>query len=262
VLGSRNPKVKELRRLASSRRSRVTAGRFVVEGPTLVQELLDSDVGVVDVFHEPGADPVLVARAALVADVHEVLEGVLDAAGDAVTSQGVVAVATTPTHQLSTVTDAAPVFVLDDVADPGNAGTLVRVAEACGFAAVLFTAGSVDPWSPKTVRASAGSVLRVPVITTGEGASVLDELRAGGRRCIGTRATDAPAYSEVTFPPSTAIILGNEAHGLSPSVYEHVDGWVRIPMAGQVESLNVAVAGSVLAFEVRRQLTAAGIDDG
>jgi TrmH family RNA methyltransferase len=253
VLGARNPKVKDLRRLASSRRSRATAGCFVVEGPTLVAELLDTDLDVVDVFHEPGADPALLARASARAAVHPVHEGVLDAAADAVASQGIVAVAAIPAHDLASVAVRSPVLVLDGIADPGNAGTLVRVAEACGFGAVLFTAGSVDPWSPKAVRASAGSVLRVPVMMTGEGAAVLDELRAGGRRCVGTRATDAPAYTEVTFPPDTTIVLGNEAHGLDPAIDEHVDVWVRIPMAGRVESLNVAVARAVLAFEVRRQ---------
>lgn len=253
MLGARNPKVKELRRLASSRRNRAAAGQFVVEGPMLIADLLDTDLAIAEVFHGPDADPALVARAGAVAPVHAVHEGVLDAAGDAVTSQGIVAIVATPAHRLVSVPVDSPVLVLDGVADPGNAGTLVRVAEACAFGAVLFTAGSVDPWSPKAVRASAGSVLRVPVITTGEGAAVLDELRAGGRHCIGTRATDAPAYTDVVFAPSTAIVLGNEAHGLASSLDGHLDGWVRIPMAGRVESLNVAVTGAVLAFEVRRQ---------
>jgi TrmH family RNA methyltransferase len=249
--------VKDLRRLASSRRSRASTGLFVVEGPTLVAELLDTDLDVREVFHEPGADAALVARAATsAASVRAVRDGVLDVAADAVTSQGIVAVATIPPLEPAAIPPGQPVLVLDAVADPGNAGTLVRVAEACGFAAVLFTAGSVDPWSPKVVRASAGSVLRVPVITTGEAAAVLHELRAGGWRCVGTRAADAPRYTDAPLGAATAIVLGNEAHGLAPSLDAHLDGWVRIPMQGRVESLNVAVAGALLAFELRRQLTA------
>jgi TrmH family RNA methyltransferase len=170
-----------------------------------------------------------------------------------VASQGILAVAAIPHHGLDDVPRDRAVLVLVGVADPGNAGTLIRVAEAAAFGAVLFTAGSVDPWSPKVVRASAGSVLRVPVFSTGEAHAVLDDLRDRGRRRIGTRAVDAVEYTEVAFPPGVAIVVGNEAHGLDPALDAHLDEWVRIPMAGAVESLNVAMAGTLLAFEVARR---------
>jgi len=253
-LGSRNPRVQQVRRLASSRRSRASAGQFVLEGPTLVAEALDADVAVLDAFHEPATDAALLERLrdAGVA-CHAVREGVLEAAGDAVASQGILAVAAIPDRRLDDVPRERAVLVLVGVADPGNAGTLIRVAEAAAFGAVLFTAGSVDPWSPKVVRASAGSVLRVPVISTGAAHAVLDDLRDRGRRRIGTRAVDAVEYTEVPFPRGVAIVVGNEAHGLDPALDAHLDEWVRIPMAGAVESLNVAMAGTLLAFEVARR---------
>lgn len=229
-----------VRRLATSRRSRVEAGAFIVEGPTLVAEALASGLEVREVFVEPDAD----------FDGTPVQAGVLDRVGAAVTSQGVLAVVSIPAPK---PLGDGPVLVLVDVADPGNAGTLVRVAEAADFGAVRFTAGSVDPWSPKSVRSSAGSMLRVPVASGGEAVAVLAEVQATGRRCIGTRMADAPSYVDADLSGPVAIVLGSEAHGLPADLDPHLDGWVSIPMAGRVESLNVAMAGTLLCFEVARR---------
>jgi TrmH family RNA methyltransferase len=242
-LGAKNPRVQWVRRLATSRRSRVDAGAFIVEGPTLVAEALAADVEVREVFCEPGAEVDGVPTTPVEA-------GVLRRIGDAVTSQGVLAVVSIPAPK---PIDDRPVLVLVGLADPGNAGTLVRVAEAADFGAVRFCAGSVDPWSPKSVRASAGSMLRVPVMVGGEAVAVLAETQAAGRRCIGTRMADAPSYADADLGGPVAIVLGNEAHGLPADLDDVLDGWVRIPMAGQVESLNVAMAGTLLCFEVARR---------
>jgi RNA methyltransferase, TrmH family len=195
-----------------------------------------------------GAEPVVPADVA----VHHVAADVLRRATDAVTSQGIAAIARRPEHEMASLPNGVALLVLVGIGDPGNAGTLVRSAEAAGFGAVLFCAGSVDPWSPKAVRASAGSVLRVPVISGGEAGAVLDEVHATGRRRVGTRATDAPPFTEVELDDEVAIVLGNEAHGLPAALEPRLDEWVRIPMAGGVESLNVAMAGTLLCFEVAR----------
>jgi RNA methyltransferase, TrmH family len=241
-----------VRRLATSRRSRAEAHAFVIEGPTLVADALAAGIEVLEVLYEPHADPVLLEdlarRGVEIVGVHP---EVLGRVGGAVTSQGVLAVARIPDH--GSVPTGGPVLVLVDVADPGNAGTLARVAEAADFAAVRFCEGSVDPWSPKSVRASAGSMLRVPVVSGGEAHAVLDEVGATGRRRVGTRPLDAEDFTAADLPADVAIVLGNEAHGLPASLDDHVDAWVRIPMAGRVESLNVAMAGTLLCFEVARR---------
>jgi TrmH family RNA methyltransferase len=255
LLGARNPKMQRVRRLSTSRRTRASEGAFVIEGPTLVGDALDAGVTLREVFHEPGAPDELLERARRRdgCEVVAVRSGVLAAVGDAVTSQGVLAVADLPEHRFDDIPGTAALLVLSEVADPGNAGTLVRAAEAAGLGGVVFTAGSVDPWSPKVVRASAGSVLRIPVLRSGEPAAVLSELRSRHRTCIGTRAADAADYTVAELPTGSAIVLGNEAHGVDPGVGDLIDTWVRIPMAGSVESLNVAMAGTLLAFEVARR---------
>jgi len=199
------------------------------------------------VYAEPGAavprgvDPVLVAP------------GVLAGVTDAVTSQGVAAVARLPRATLADLPAGAPVLVCVALGDPGNAGTLLRSAEAAGFGGVVFTKGSVDPFAPKCVRSSAGSILRMAVVRGGEAATVLDDVPAGGRRRVATRAQRATPHTEADLAGGVALVLGNEAHGLAPELDGHVDDWVSIAMAGPTESLNVAMAGTLLCFEVLRR---------
>lgn len=179
--------------------------------------------------------------------------GALAAVTDAVTSRGVAAVARMQRPALADIEPGAPVLVCVAVADPGNAGTLLRSAEAAGFGAVLFSAGSVDPFSPKCVRASAGSVFRMAVVMGGEAATVLDEVAATGRRRVGTRPLEAPPHTDADVRGPVAIVLGNEAHGLPADLDGHIDSWVSIAMRGRTESINVAMAGTLLCFEVLRR---------
>ena len=148
-------------------------------------------------------------------------------------------------------------LVLVGVSDPGNAGTLLRSAEASGAGAVVFCDGSVDPFGPKCVRSSAGSVLRLAVARDGDSADALAACAAYGRRTVGTVVRVGTPYDTVDLRGPVALVLGNEAHGLPPGVADAVDEAVTIPMAGRAESLNVAMAGTVLCFEALRQRRAA-----
>lgn len=246
-LSRRNPRLQRLRRLCTDARFRRSERAFVIEGPTLVADAVQAGASLLEVYAEPGRN---------VPDGVEAIaveHGALAAVTDAVTSQGVVAVAAMPTTTLADVNPERPVLVGIGVSDPGNAGTLLRGAEAAGFGAVLFSAGSVDPFAPKCVRASAGSVFRLVVVRGGEAATLLDEVAATGRRRIGTRPHGARPHTEADVRGPLAIVLGSEAHGLPASVEAHVDEWVTIPMAGRTESLNVAMAGTLLCFEVLRR---------
>jgi TrmH family RNA methyltransferase len=140
------------------------------------------------------------------------------------------------------------VLVAAGVADPGNLGTMLRSAEAAGAAGLVTTAGSVDPWNPKCVRAAAGALARVRVAPDVDPA----ELRHLGVTLVGTAAAGGRAYTEPgALAAPLALVLGSEAHGLPADV--PVDRVVSIPHAGRAESLNVAMAATVLAFEAARQ---------
>jgi TrmH family RNA methyltransferase len=248
--------VQRLRRLAHRRDERAEAGAFVIDGPTLLAAALDAEVPITEVFVDEDdrrTRPVVERAARAGARVIELRHGVLAGATGTVTPQAVAAIAPTTQVPLDDVLDDAVVLVLAGVADPGNAGTLVRSAEAAGVTAVVFCDGSVDPFAPKTVRSSAGSLFQVKVASGGHPVHVLERLGTGGRRRVGTSARTGDDYDVLDVDGPLALVLGNEAHGLPDDIAAHVDAWVRIPMAGRAESLNVAMAGTVLCFEIARR---------
>ena len=202
-------------------------------------------------------DPFIVTvdlAAAAGASVWSLSEGVLDSISDTVTPQGMLAVAPRRTVSIEQLAAAGgPVLVLVDVADPGNAGTLVRAAEASGAAGVVFAGTSTDAFGPKAVRSAAGSLLRLPVVEAPDAAGAIERLRQLGRTTLATVVAggESPDLVDLTVP--LAIVVGSEAHGLDSAIVACCDRTLTIPVAASVESLNVAVAGSVVLFEASRQ---------
>jgi TrmH family RNA methyltransferase len=253
--------LKRLRRLSRRRSQRSAERAFVIDGPVLLADALGAGVGVEQVLAEPGARADLLESAASAgASVRAVAPGALAKATDTVTPQPVAAIARIPdlplVGALDAIADAGPlVLVLVGVADPGNAGTLLRSAEAAGAGAVVFCDGSVDPYGPKCVRSSAGAVFRVAVVREATADTTLDQLRTRGVLRVATvaRGEHTVAYDQVDLSGPTAVVLGNEAHGLPPGLQDAVDRTVTIPMVGRTESLNVAMAGTILCFESLRQ---------
>ncbi len=251
-----------LRRLSGRRSARHEEGAFVIDGPVLVREALAAGVTLEEVFATASADrSVLGEVAAAGVEIHEVTEAVLARAVDTVTPNGMAAIAGRVEVSVDVATAAGAAgpltLVLVDVADPGNAGTLLRAAEAAGAAAVLFCGSSVDPSNAKCVRASAGALFHLPVASGGHAVEVLEQLGRRGVARFATVVEGGAPYHDTDLRGPAAIVLGSEAHGLPADVLALVDHLVTIPMAGRTESLNVAMAGSVLCFEAMRQRRAA-----
>ena len=241
------------------RAQRDAAGQFLIEGPIAVVEALEAGVPLSDLFVAADAGPEIAGRAEEHGvRVQHVTDHVIEAISDAVTPQGVVGVAEMPVATIEDLRDADLLVVLDEVADPGNAGTLVRSALAAGAGGVIFSSGSVDPFGAKTVRASSGALLRLPIVRNEPLAGACSDLRDAGFRIVGADADAGKAADEADLTGRIALVLGNEARGLAPGSRALVDETVRIPMPGPVESLNVAVAGSILLFECVRQRKVAG----
>ena len=186
-----------------------------------------------------------------------VTAGVMQAMTDTSSPQGMTAVVEVPSTDIEDLPQGATfVLVLADVRDPGNAGTLIRSALGAGADAILFADGSVDPFGPKTVRSSVGALFGLPIFQAPieNGISLL---KARGFAILGTEVGAEPVHSfDLTEP--TAFVLGNEAWGIPPELDRLLDSKVGIPMPGPIESLNVAVAGSILLFEAARQRNRAG----
>jgi TrmH family RNA methyltransferase len=231
----------------------------VLEGAKVIDVALDAGVTLEAVFVAPGADgvrPLLQRALDAGVRVHELAPGVLEKVADTVTPQPLLAIAPMVDVALDDIDELTFVVVCVDVRDPGNAGTVLRSAEAAGASAVVFCDGSVDVFNPKTVRASAGSLFHVRVVSGGAVDDVLGTLGARGLRRLGTVARGADPYDEVDLTVPVAIVLGNEASGLPEGL--PLDGGITIPMAGSGESLNVGMACAVLSFEVARQRRHAG----
>jgi TrmH family RNA methyltransferase len=227
----------------------------VVEGPVLVAEAVASGVALHRVFSEPDALTAELAATLQAAGVEPILvqPGGLGRVLDTATPRPVAAVVPLPTHGLDAAARSDLVLVLADVADPGNVGTLVRTAEAAGVGAVVCCGTTADPYAPKAVRASAGSILRLAVVVDQDAPAVLETLGDAGVTRLALSAGAEGAYDTVDLAGPVAVVLGSEAHGLAPDLTSRVDLMVSIPMVGSVESLNVATAGAIVCFEVARQ---------
>jgi RNA methyltransferase, TrmH family len=229
---------------------------------------LDAGAPVESVYVAPGGrDTPAVAGAlerafAAGARVFDLAPGVLERLADTVTPQPVVAVVGFAPVPLANLEGSTLVLVLADVRDPGNAGTMIRTADAAGVDGVVCCDGTVDPTNPKTVRASAGSLFQVPVAVGGEASDVLDLLRSSGLTAVGAEVRGGVDYTRFDWRRRIALVVGNEASGLDPAVRNRLDHHVSIPMAGQAESLNVSVSAAVLCFEALRRRRSDDCGDG
>lgn len=256
-----NPRSDRVRAVAAlARRSvRSGSGRFLVEGPAGCRELVRyAAEQVVDLYVTPAAReryPEIVGPAeAAGCFVHEATDEVLAAMADADAPQGLVAVAQWRGSSLEQVLAAQPrlLVLLAQVRDPGNAGTVIRAADAAGADAVLLTANSVDLLSPKVVRSTAGSLFHLPVVGGLDGLATLARLRAASIRTYAADGRARHTVEDVPLAAPHAWVLGNEAWGLPAELAAACDEAVAIPIHGKAESLNLAMAATVFLYASAR----------
>jgi RNA methyltransferase, TrmH family len=238
------------------RRRRAEEGLFLAEGVRVAEELLQAGLTVrfalvSSAIEDTPRGQAVATRLREGATVRRVSDGALGRLARTRTPQGVLVVADVPAVRLEGVEvgDEAGVLVLDGVQDPGNIGTLARAAAAFGFRMVACLPGTVDPWNPKSVRASAGALFRIQVVETGSTA-LWDWLGRQGFVVLGADAAgtplDRPGRGRV------ALVVGNEGAGLSDEARARCHRLVAVPMAAGTESLNVALAAGILLYELTR----------
>jgi RNA methyltransferase, TrmH family len=258
VISSRaNARVKQLR-AAFQGHARLSGGLVAIEGDHLLEEALRSGMVLKTVFvSERREVPKIVPRGV---EVMWLTDEVFGSVVETQSPQGVAALMVPPVRVLEDVVGSGGdllILIAVGLQDPGNLGTLVRSAEAFGSAGVLTTPGTVSAWNQKALRASVGSVFRVPVVEVA--ASELEGLKERGVRLIGAVGADdfgVVAARGTDFTVGCAVMIGNEGSGLGTEWLEMCDARVTIPCPGPVESLNAAVAGSLLLYEASRQRTA------
>jgi RNA methyltransferase, TrmH family len=255
ISSTANPHVKHIRSLGADRRERRRERMFVLEGVRLVADALASGAQLELVLYSPerldttDAGRQLAEQLAGLRHVYPASEQVLNAAADTVHPQGVVGLARWPAIEPGRI---GLLLVLDAIQDPGNLGTLLRSAEAVGVAAVLCAPGTADLYAPKVVRAAMGAHFRL-ALEQDLGWEALDERLALVDHVYAAEAGATMPYYAADWRQPSALLVGNEAGGLSAAARERATKLVGIPMRGGAESLNAAVAGSVILFEALRQ---------
>lgn len=261
ITSAQNPKMKYIKKL-SQRSFRQKERKFVVEGVRLVEEALQSSWRTETLVYSsraaenPRASKLLELARDKGAEIYEVTEGILAELADTETPQGVLAVLWQPDYALADVipTGQQPlVVVVDSVQDPGNLGTIIRSADAAGASGVVLLKGTVDLYNPKTLRSTMGSVFHLPVVTADAVADALTYLTKVGITLVVGDPTDGVPAFDVNLQKAVGIVVGNEGAGPRAEIFDYKHSKVTIPMPGRAESLNVAMAASILLYEAIRQ---------
>lgn len=253
ITSKANPQVKKVKTLLR-RSGRDKAGLFLVEGVRLTEEALSSDL-VEAVYYSPkllenprGQELLEAARTAGIQEV-ACSAPVLEEISDTVTSQGIVAVVRKPSWQWEL---SGLIIIADQIRDPGNLGTLFRTAVGAGAEGMLLTTGCVDPYNSKVVRASMGGIFRLPHALF-DGEQVVQMLKEAGIQIVVADLIDSQTYFAAHYAQNVALVIGSEAHGPSPEFLQAADLKVKIPLVGEMESLNASVAAGILMYEIVRQ---------
>jgi TrmH family RNA methyltransferase len=252
----RSPRVRSVAKLAK-RNAREETGLFLVEGPQAVSEALSFhaerlvDLYITKQARDRYGDLIQAATAAGL-NTQLVSDAVLDVMADTVTPQGVLATCRQFPMSLDDLLATKPrlVAILEEVRDPGNAGTIIRAADAAGADGVIFTGNSVDAYNPKVVRSTTGSIFHVPIAQNGTLEEALAAVRAAGLQVLvaDVKGADLPKVRGILAAP-TVWVFGNEAHGLTDENLRLADRVVKVPIYGHAESLNLATAASVCLYE-------------
>jgi RNA methyltransferase, TrmH family len=256
VSSRQNPLLKELRR-AFARGESTDDGHIAAEGVHVVEEAIRSGLRVKAVFFSHAAQGLaerLLPQLGANVEALLVANGVFASAVSTENSQGVAALVKARQHSLQQAlqTPAALAVVCAGLQDPGNLGTIIRSAEAFGATCVLISEGAVSPFNAKVVRAAAGSLFRLPVIKIKLAAAV-EQLGAAGAKLVATSSHGGKPLAEADFRGKVAVFVGSEGAGLARDLLRQMDEIVTIPHSAKVESLNAAMAASVVLYEAARQ---------
>lgn len=248
-----NPQMKQISMMLKKPKARNEAGAYVVEGIRMVSEVPEDDLIQVYVSasflnsHKQWADKALCISDKIYKEI-----------SDTATPQGIMATVKQKKYDLEHLLEHQWVkppllLILESIQDPGNLGTMIRMAEGAGADGIIMDKSTVDIYNPKVVRSTMGSVFRVPFLYVDDLEEVASQLQGSGMKLYAAHLKGSQYYFEESYLESTGILIGNEAAGLSDSLANLADVHIKIPMDGQVESLNAAMAATILMYEVKRQ---------
>lgn len=254
ITSTSNPQVKRILQLQKKSKARNEEQVFIVEGLRMFSEVPKNWVEKVYIsetlYNRKKQDLNLEDF-----DVEILSDKVFSHVSDTQSPQGILCIVRQQKHDLEELISGenAHILVLDNLQDPGNMGTIVRTAEGAGVTAVFMSKDCVDIYNPKTIRSTMGSIYRVPFVYVEDVLELLEILKKNGVKAYAAHLDGKQNYDQEDYTGKTAILIGNEGNGLRQEVAEQADIWVKIPMCGQVESLNAAIAAALFMYEVGRQ---------
>ncbi len=258
ITSTSNQKVRQVVQWQTKAKERKKAGVFLAEGVKMLEEAPADWIREIYLSADclKKAEENHVIQKKLLQNGYEtVSEEVFRKMSDTQTPQGVLTVLKRPQYRLEELlTQEKPLFVvLEDLQDPGNLGTIVRTGEGAGITGVIMSAGTVDIFNPKVIRATMGSVYRVPFVFVDNVAEAIGRLRENGIHTYAAHLKGENYYDSFSFREPTAFLIGNEGNGLKKETADMADFYLKIPMEGRVESLNAAIATALLMYEAHRQ---------
>jgi len=259
ITSSSNPTIKLIKSLYK-KKDRWNKKLFIAEGIKIVNECLSSGYSIEYVVYSNKLMNVaggreLFYRISSLPNIINVPDKLFDELSDVETPQGVLAVISFDVQRIEDVdVDKKPfILLLDSVQDPGNLGTIIRTADAFGIDGIIVTEGCVDVYNPKVIRATMGSIFRVPIYHHDSGEDIIRKLKEKGAIVYSTSLEGKEFIQDVDFNQFALLIIGNESKGVSNNLESLADKLIKIPMVGKAESLNAAVASSIIMYEVLRQ---------
>lgn len=262
ITSSSNQQIKNLLQLQNKSKVRNKEKVYVIEGVKMFLEVLSSKDGkliktfISESFYEnvQESDKELYHKLKQV-DYEVVSDKVFKEISETMTPQGVLAIVKQPEYTLETMLkeDNANLIILEDLRDPGNLGTIIRTAEGAGVTGVILSKESVDIFNPKVIRSTMGAIYRVPFVYVDSIQDTIKELQSKGIAIYATCLGATQYYDEVSYGRKTAVMIGNEANGITDALIQASDEWIKIPMEGCVESLNAGVAAAIMMYEIYRQ---------
>jgi len=259
IIGKDNSVIKHLRSLSEAKQ-RKKERAFLIEGVKMVEEALRDDLGVKQVVAAPSLTQhhgkgVLKLAESRGVEVLWISDKMMDVVAESKTPQPVLAIVTMKEHAEEELFShrSGLIVIAHQLQDPGNLGTIIRTTEAVGAAGIAITPGTTDPYSAKAIRASMGSILRLPVVRINDLTTFLQACKRKGFQTAATVLTGETTHFDIDLKKPTAMILGQEGAGLPHDLLADIDLRVRIPMAETIDSLNVATSAAVVLYEAMRQ---------
>lgn len=258
ITSTSNAKIKRIVQLRKKKKARDAEGVFLVEGIRMFREIpekLLQEIYISESCEEKEGKEIRRRASACGIRPELVSDGVFAYLSDTQTPQGILCVVGQLSYSLEEVADAScpHMLVLDRLQDPGNVGTILRTAEGAGVTGILLDGECADIYNPKTIRSTMGSIFRMPFYYIQDLEEGIRYLKKRGICTYAAHLEGKRAYDEEDYRRPCAFLIGNEGNGLRPEIADLADTYIRIPMAGEVESLNAAIASAVLMFEAGRQ---------